>query len=68
MTIIGSGFYNATDEGKMYISISLDDAVLELYPVLQNVRFILNEIPENERTKENSPNYRLAMYKPKQKD
>ena len=64
---IGSAFYNATDDGKMYISISIDESILELYPALQNVRFALNEIPETDR-KENSPNYRLSMYKPKKKE
>lgn len=64
---IGNAFYNATDDGRMYISISLDEAILQLYPALKNVRFALNEIPEIER-KENSPNYRLSVYKPKEKE
>ena len=64
---IGSGFYNATDDGRMYISITLDEAILQLYPALKNVRFALNEIPETDR-KENSPNYRLSVYKPKEKE
>lgn len=64
---IGSGFYNATDSGKTYISISLDESILELYPALKNVRFALNEISTEEQ-KENSPAYRLSMYKPKPKE
>lgn len=64
---IGSGFYNATDSGKTYISIAIDEAILELYPILKNVRFALNEIPVDEQ-KENSPAYRLSMYKPKAKE
>lgn len=64
---IGSAFYNATDDGRMYISISLDEAILQLYPALKTVRFALNEIPEADR-KENSPNYRLSVYKPKEKE
>lgn len=65
--IIGSGFYNATDSGKMYISLSLDKAVLELYPLLKEVRFSLQEIPPEEQ-KENSPAYRLSCYKPEPKE
>ena len=64
---IGSGFYNTSENGKMYISISLDESILEIYPVLKNVRFALNEIPVEEQ-KENSPQYRVSMYKPKQKE
>jgi uncharacterized protein (DUF736 family) len=64
---IGSGFYNATENGKMYISISLDEAILELHPELKQVRFSLLEIPQEER-KDNSPHYRLSVYKPKTKE
>ena len=64
---IGSGFYNATENGKMYISIAIDESILEIYPILKNVRFALNEIPADEQ-KENSPQYRVSMYKPKQKE
>ena len=60
--IIGSGFYNATDSGKMYISITLDKAITELYPNLKELRFSLNEIPAEEQ-KENGPAYRLSCYK-----
>lgn len=63
---IGSGFYNITENGTNYISISLDETILELYPNLQKVKFALNEIPANEQ-KENGPHYRLSMYKPKPK-
>lgn len=65
--IIGSGFYNATDDGKTYISLSIDETILELHPELKQVRFSLLEIPQEER-KENSPHYRLSVYKPKIKE
>ena len=65
--IIGSGFYNATDSGKTYISIALDKAILEIYPNLKEVRFSLNEIPVEEQ-KENGPGFRLSCYKPEPKD
>lgn len=48
------------------ISISLDDAVSELYPQFSRVKFTLKPIPKEQRTSEKSPNYRLVMYKPQE--
>lgn len=63
---IGSAFYNQTDEGKEYYSVVLDDAIKELHPILKANRFVLKEIPPETRN-ENSPIFRLEMYKPKEK-
>lgn len=48
------------------ISPQLDNAILELYPELKNVRFSLKPIPAEQRTKDNSPHWRVTMYKPKE--
>ena len=46
------------------ISVSIDKAILELYPQLKNLRFGLKPIPQEQRTKDNSPHYRVFAYKP----
>lgn len=61
---IGSVFFNATDDGKTYMSVVLDDVIKEIYPILKEIRFSLIEIPEEKR-KENSPIYKVSAYKPK---
>lgn len=48
------------------ISIGLDDSICELYPQLSRVKFVLKPIPNEQRTREKSPNYRLVMYKPQE--
>lgn len=46
------------------ISIQLDEVVLTMYPQLRGLRHILKPIPQEQRKKENSPNYRLLSFKP----
>lgn len=65
--IIGAGYYNVSDKGNSYIAITLDELIIKAYPGLENVKFSLLEIPENERV-ENSPGYRLSAYIPKAKE
>lgn len=64
---IASVFFNATDEGKTYMSIVIDDVFKEIYPILKDIRFSLIEIPDEKR-KENSPIYKISAYKPKEKN
>jgi len=55
-------------EGKKVltgISVSLDEAILEVYPQLKNVRFVLKPLTAEQRGEnEKAPHYRLVMYKP----
>ena len=48
------------------ISVSIDKAILELYPQLKNLRFGLKPIPQEQRGNENSPHYRAFVYKPEE--
>lgn len=48
------------------ISITFDDAIISLYPQLKEVKFGLKPIPQEQRTKERSPHYRVTMYKPQE--
>lgn len=49
------------------ISVSVDDAILELFPHLKGLRFGLKPIPQEQRTRENSPHYRVFAYKPEER-
>ena len=64
---VGSAWVKTEEkEGKktvVSISLKLEDAILEVYPQLKNVRFSLKP---NERTNEKAPHYRLNMYKPQE--
>lgn len=61
---IGSVFYNTTEDGKEYFSVALDDVIKKIFPALKELRITMKEIPADKRT-ENSPFYRISMYKPK---
>ena len=64
---IAGVFYNATEEGKEYYNIKFDDAFLELCPQLKGSKYLMKETPIETR-KENSPIFKLTMYKPKSKE
>lgn len=65
---IGSAWVNASEEsGKVYISISIDDAALPLV-ITKGKSITLWEIPEEERKKENSPHYSVSMNIPNKKE
>lgn len=61
---IGAGFYNFNENGTS-ISTSFDDEFKAIYPEFKELKMILKEIPEDKRTKENSPNFTIEIYKPK---
>lgn len=48
------------------ISVTLDDAILALYPQLKGVKFGLKPIPKEQRTKEKSPHWRVIVFKPQE--
>ncbi len=64
---IGAGFYNVSKENNTYISLALDKEILELYPQLKKLKFILTEIPQDRRKSDNSPTWSLSMYIPEEK-
>ena len=61
---IAGVFYNVTEDGKEYYNVKFNDAFLELCPQLKNLKFTMKETP-NETRKENSPVFKISMYKPK---
>lgn len=68
---IGSAWTKTEEkEGKKTvngISITLDDAITEVYPILKSVRFMLKPLtPEQRKSNDKAPNWRLLMYKPQQ--
>ena len=62
---IGNGWHKVTDEGKEFISISLDEAFKTLYPALDNLNLTLWQIADKKSDK--SPDWSLQIQKKKQK-
>lgn len=67
---IGSAWTKTEEkEGKKNvtgISLTLDDAITEIYPQLKTVKFLLKPLTPEQRTKDNSPHWKLIMYKPQE--
>jgi uncharacterized protein (DUF736 family) len=65
---IGSAWVKASEEtGKIFISISLDDAALPL-TIGEDKFLTLWEIPESERKADNAPNYSVNISKSRPKE
>lgn len=65
---IGSAWVKASEEtGKIFISISLDDAALPL-TIGEDKFLTLWEIPEGERKADNAPNYSVNISKSRPKE
>lgn len=65
---IGSAWVKAhEDTGKIFISISLDDAALPL-TITEDKFLTLWEIPESEQRAENAPNYSVNISKSRPKE
>ena len=61
---IGAVFQNITENGNSYMSVVFNEEFKDMYPIFKTLRMTLKEIDESER-KENSPYYRVELYKPK---
>lgn len=58
---IGSAWVKASEKsGKVFVSVSLDEAALPL-TITKDKFLTLWEIPENERNNENSPHYSVSL-------
>lgn len=64
---IGSGWTKNNNDGDTFISIALDETVLELYPQLKNCNISLGWIKDEDRKKENSPAWSVNLSVKKQK-
>lgn len=62
---IGSAWHKATEEGKEFISVSIDESMKALYPALNDLNITLWQVTE--RKNENSPHYSLQIQKKKPK-
>lgn len=64
---IGAAWYKFTEDGKQYLSIKLDEAILPL--TIQEDKYLtLWEIPESDRKSDNSPHYSVNLSKSKPRE
>lgn len=62
---IGSGWTTKGNDGKVTgISFALDEAVTEIFPQLKRIKIAAKPIPGEQRKSEQSPAWRLTLYKP----
>ena len=70
MTNIGNAWTKTEEkDGKKVvtgISVTLDEGLLELFPALKTLKFVLKPIPAEQRTKEKFPHWRVVLYKPQE--
>lgn len=57
---IGSGWTKTNKEGNTFISITIDESLRELFPQLNNLRFILSYV--SERTSDKAPHWKLSTF------
>lgn len=60
MTAIGAAWWKFTENGKQYLSVSIDSELLP-FAIREGKSLTLWEIPENERKSDKSPHYRLLL-------
>lgn len=58
---IGSAWTKQTEKGEAYVSISLDEVVTEMCPMLKNCFINLWYVPKEERKNENSPTWSVNI-------
>ena len=64
---IGNAWTKTSDDGQTYISVALDEVILEIYPFLKNCFVNLWRIPQEERKNENSPGWAVNLSAKKEK-
>jgi uncharacterized protein (DUF736 family) len=64
---IGNAWTKTSDDGQTYISVALDEVILEKYPFLKNCFVNLWRIPQEERKNENSPGWAVNLSAKKEK-
>ena len=65
---IGNAWTKTSDDGKTFISVALDEVILEQCPFLKNCFINLWRIPQEERKNENSPGWNVNISVKKQKE
>lgn len=64
---IGNAWTKNSDDGQTYISVALDEVILEKYPFLKKCFINLWRIPQEERKNENSPGWAVNLSAKKEK-
>ena len=62
MTIIGAAWLNTTEEGKIYYTLSFDEAIMP-FTIDKNKRFIMKE-NKNKGDNEKAPDFYIEAYIP----
>ncbi len=65
---IGNAWTKTSEDGNTFISVALDEVILEQYPFLKNCFINLWRIPSEERKNENSPHWNVNISVKKQKE
>ncbi len=64
---IGNAWTKNSDDGQTYISVALDEVILEKSPFLKKCFINLWRIPQEERKNENSPGWAVNLSAKKEK-
>lgn len=65
---IGNAWTKTSEDGKTFLSVALDEVILEQYPFLKNCFINLWRIPAEDRKNENSPGWNVNISVKKQKE
>ena len=65
---IGNAWTKTPEDGNTFISVALDEVILEKYPFLKNCFINLWRIPAEDRKNENSPHWNVNISVKKQKE
>ena len=58
---IGNAWTKTSEDGKTFLSVALDEVLLEQYPFLKNCFINLWRIPQEDRKNENSPHWNVNI-------
>lgn len=65
---IGNAWTKTSEDGNTFLSVALDEVILEQYPFLKNCFINLWRIPAEDRKNENSPHWNVNISVKKQKE
>lgn len=63
---VGTGFHKVTEEGKEFISISIDEVIKLQYPMLDEINITLWQ--NTDKRSDKSPDWSLQVQKKKRQD
>ena len=65
---IGDAWTKTSEDGDTFLSVALDEVILEKYPFLKNCFINLWRIPAEDRKNKNSPSWNVNISVKKQKE